>query len=400
MAYRFAQDEKFNFEIQLALGQVQAGAGDVGEILSTTARVIDGDAESWFTEWTRTAERVRALAGASAARGHQVSARQAYLRAAAYYGTALSVIDGTEDVSRLVPTFRVHRACFDEFAFRLDPPALPVEIPYEETVLPGYLFVPPNEPAPRPTLVVNNGSDGPITSAWSLGAAGGLARGYNVLLFDGPGQQSMLFLHGVPFRPDWERVLTPVVDFLCARPEVDAGGIVLIGVSQAGYWVPRALAFEHRFAAAVADPGVFDASTSWLRNLPDELLALLDGGERELFDRVVAEEMSQATPQERQELAWRAKPYGIGSLFDLFTEVRGYTLAGVAERITTPLLITDPEGEQFWPRQSRRLFDALTGPRELVAFTAAEGADGHCEPMARSLADQRIFDWFAERLPG
>ncbi|GAA3467265.1 hypothetical protein [Nonomuraea roseola] len=58
MAYRFAQDEKFNFEIQLALGQVQAGAGDVGEILSTTARVIDGDAESWFTEWTRTGERV------------------------------------------------------------------------------------------------------------------------------------------------------------------------------------------------------------------------------------------------------------------------------------------------------------------------------------------------------
>ncbi|GAA3467264.1 alpha/beta hydrolase family protein [Nonomuraea roseola] len=195
-------------------------------------------------------------------------------------------------------------------------------------------------------------------------------------------------------------MLTPVVDFLCARPEVDADGIVLIGVSQAGYWVPRALAFEHRFAAAVADPGVFDVSTSWLRNLPDELVALLDGGERELFDRVVAEEMSQATPQERQELAWRAKPYGIGSLFDLFTEVRGYTLAGVAERITTPLLITDPEGEQFWPGQSRRLFDALTGPSELVAFTAAEGADQHCQPMARSLADQRIFDWFAERLPG
>ena len=32
-------------------------------------------------------------------------------------------------------------------------------------------------------------------------------------------------------------------------------GLALYGISQAGYWVPRALAFEHRIAAAVADPG-------------------------------------------------------------------------------------------------------------------------------------------------
>ena len=30
-----------------------------------------------------------------------------------------------------------------------------------------------------------------------------------VFVFDGPGQQSMLFERGVPFRYDWEAVLTP-----------------------------------------------------------------------------------------------------------------------------------------------------------------------------------------------
>ena len=39
-------------------------------------------------------------------------------------------------------------------------------------------------------------------------------RGYNALTFDGPGQQSMLFDQGIPFRPDWEHVITPDRRFL------------------------------------------------------------------------------------------------------------------------------------------------------------------------------------------
>ena len=50
-------------------------------------------------------------------------------------------------------------------------------------------------------------------------------------------------------------MVTPVVDWLLARPDVDPDRIALAGVSQAGYWVPRAVAFEQRIAAAVADPG-------------------------------------------------------------------------------------------------------------------------------------------------
>ena len=129
--------------------------------------------------------------------------------------------------------------------------------------MPGYLFRPAGAPAHRATLIMNNGSDGPVTSLWPTVSAGGVARGYNVLVFDGPGQQSMLFERAVPFRHDWEHVITPVVDFLRARPDVDPTRIVLYGISQAGYWVPRALAFEHRIAAAIADPAVYDSFEPW-----------------------------------------------------------------------------------------------------------------------------------------
>ena len=245
---------------------------------------------------------------------------------------------------------------------------------------------------------MNNGSDGPVTSIWPSVSAGGVARGYNVLIFDGPGQQSMLFERGVPFRYDWEHVITPVVDFLLARPDVDPAQIALYGISQAGYWVPRALAFEHRIAAAIADPGVYDVFEPWSKNVPPELLQLLDSGDKQTFDRFFNEGMQEAPPAQRQNWEWRAKPYGLQSPFDVFSAARQYNLADVVDQITTPLLITDPEGEQFWPGQSQQLFDKLQGNKRLVPFTADEGADRHCEPMARSLLEQRMFDWLDETL--
>jgi hypothetical protein len=62
------------------------------------------------------------------------------------------------------------------------------------------------------------------------------------------------------------------------------------------------------------------------------------------------------------------------------------------------VLVTDPEHEQFWPGQSRRLYEMLTSPRDLVRFTAEEGADGHCEPFAVGLRGERVLDWLERRL--
>jgi hypothetical protein len=396
---KFFEHEQFNFEFQFALGNVHYGGGDLGEMLSTADRIVDGDADSWCQEWIATAQRVATIAEESSKSGRSVSARAAYLRSATYYAVALSSVDGTKDPAALLrPTFAEHRRCFDAYAALLDPPAERVDIPYEGETMPGYLFRPSSSDSPRRTLIMNNGSDGPVTSIWPPVSAGGVARGYNVLIFDGPGQQSMLFERGAPFRHDWEHVITPVVDFLLTRPDVDPAQIVLYGISQGGYWVPRALAFEHRIAAAIADPGVYDVFEPWWKAVPPELQQLLDARDKETFDRFFNEGMQEAPPAQRQNWEWRAKPYGLQSPFDVFTAARRYNLADVVEQITTPLLITDPEDEQFWPGQPQRLFDKLTDTKQLVTFTADEGANGHCEPMARSLLEQRMFDWLDETL--
>jgi hypothetical protein len=161
-------------------------------------------------------------------------------------------------------------------------------------------------------------------------------------------------------------VLTPVIDALVARPDVDASALTGYGVSQAGYWLPRALAFEHRLVAAVADPGVVDVSTSWMRFLPPEMVQLLDGGEKDTFNGYMAQ--IGGDPAAAREFAFRARPYGIADPYDLFTAVRSYHLRDVAARIRTPLLITSPDDEQFWPGQSDQLAGLLTGLHEVIAL--------------------------------
>ncbi|MEZ5171540.1 MAG: hypothetical protein R3A49_12470 [Acidimicrobiia bacterium] len=112
---------------------------------------------------------------------------------------------------------------------------------------------------------------------------------------------------------DWEAVITPVIDFLVARDDVDPQRVALHGISQAGYWVPRAAAFEHRLAAVVADPGVVDVAESWEKHLPPEMAQLLDDGDKESFDAFM-EVGLEKDPEARAELRWRMAPLRNGLL--------------------------------------------------------------------------------------
>ena len=83
----------------------------------------------------------------------------------------------------------------------------------------------------------------------------------------------------------------------------------------------------------------------------------------------------------------------------LFSEVRKYQVRDVAGQITTPLLILDPDGEQFFPGQPRQLFDLLPGEKQIIGFTQAQGANFHCQPTGRQLTHTQMLDWLADHLP-
>jgi hypothetical protein len=86
--------------------------------------------------------------------------------------------------------------------------------------------------------------------------------------------------------------------------------------------------------------------------------------------------------------------------FDLYTEVQKYQVRDVVGRITTPLLILDPDDEQFFPGQPRQLYDLLPGEKKIIEFTQEQGANFHCQPTGRQLTHMQMLDWLADHLPG
>ncbi len=203
--------------------------------------------------------------------GHTASARRAFMRASNYYRAAeFYVRDDPQDPRSLQGWLSSHD-CFAEAARLSDPPFEAVEIPYEGTPLPGYFFLADDSGERRPTVITMSGMDGYAEECYWGVAAAALERGYNCLAFDGPGQGGVLRQREVPFRPDWEAVVTPVLDFALKRPEVDPERIALMGRSFGGYLAPRAASAEHRLAALVADPGQFDLFEAAMSRVPQEM---------------------------------------------------------------------------------------------------------------------------------
>ena len=389
----FFADENLDFATRGVLGRAVHGASEIGEVLATIGRIRHSS--DWAPQWALTAQTVRREADSAKAGGHLVSARSGYLRAATYWACVVDGLSTTNAEPELLAAFRSHRDAWDAFIDCSRGAHLRLDIPYEDGCLPGYLLRPDASGDRRPTLIITNGSDGSISDLWTP-AAGALDRGWNVLVYDGPGQQSMLFEQLTHFRPDWEAVLTPVVDALIARDDVDPTRLTGFGVSQAGYWLPRALAFEHRLVGAVVDPGVVDVSASWTRPLSGGMVRMLREGNRDKFDR----DMRLATkiPSLGRTLAWRSRPYQHTDWYDLYRTVMEYRLdAELAAQIRTPLLITAPDHEQFWPGQSEQLAQ-LVPHAETISFTASEGADHHCQPLGRLLTENRVFNWLEELL--
>jgi hypothetical protein len=89
--------------------------------------------------------------------------------------------------------------------------------PYEGTTLPGYFYKVDNSGKPRPTLIFFGGYDSSVEELFYMGAAGAVRRGYNCLTFNGPGQGAPPREQKLSFRYDWEKVVTPAVDYVLTR---------------------------------------------------------------------------------------------------------------------------------------------------------------------------------------
>ncbi len=327
-------DPAFRKQLEDLLAAARWGAADPDALLGTAARVPDGDRDAWLREWTSA--------------GGDAWAAGAYLRAAACYGAALALIGGTDGSVAEHDLWGRQLACWD----RAIPPSGHPRRPYRRACA---SFFPA---APSPASV---GGELPAVHAWAAAGAAARALGYHWMTFERPW----------PLRPDWEAVLSSVAGAMAARPDVDAVRMAVIGIGHAGYGVARALAYEHRFAAAAVVLGVVDAATEWTDLLPEAALAALRRRDPAAFERELRLE-ALFSPERSMALRRRARPYGPDRLpgYARWRRVRCFRLDGEAERIASPLLICRRAGERRWPGQAERLHAMAPAAERLVTLGA------------------------------
>jgi dienelactone hydrolase len=300
--------------------------------------------------------------------------------------------------ARFRDSIRRQADAFAKAAATFDHPATRIGIPYEGTTLPGYYFQCSDDDASRPLLVVTDGYDGTLQELYFAAGTAALERGYNVLVFDGPGQGSVITEQGLPFRPDWENVITPVIDHALTLPGVDPTRIALMGWSFGGYLAPRAATGEHRIAACISDSGPYDLRDATLDRIPGPLATrYLQGSSwaNRLLGRILA------TVAKKPTMGWALRRnvyvHDVDNPLAFLDLSADYTMRGREDQIVCPTFVCTTEGDDIAVRATD-LAAGLRVPHAFVTFQNADGVHGHCEMTGRAQFHRRAFDWLDHAL--
>jgi len=378
----FPTNYVWNLSVDLAI-EMGARIGEIEAMcapLQEAAKAPDAAGTQAFREsWVRMADQLCALADEDKARGRLISAGEKLRRASSYLITAERLQAHGEPSRRAL--YERELALFLEGSRLLGDRMQRVEIPYAGSHL-SALYLPAQglQPGERaPILVQLNGLDSTKEMKYLVGLPAWLAqRGVSSLVVDQPGSGEALRLQGLTARFDTEHWASRVVDWLETHDDVDPKRIGCEGVSLGGYYCPRAVAMEPRFACGV----VWGANHDW----------------REVQKRRLAKEGDFPVPHYWAHVCW---VWGAKDIDDFMRIAENVHLDGVIERIRVPFLVTHGAKDTQIPlKWAERTYEQLVNSprRELKVFTDREGGAQHASFDNSINAGQYIADWVAETL--
>lgn len=384
----FFKDKAFDFETMRTLNYYNYQGAEIGEVLSVSKKIEEENFVSWFENWQKLAQTVENLGQASLDKNHKVSAREAFLRASNYYRTAEFFMENSEP--KRIACYQKSVQTFEEAMKLFSVTCKKVAIPFEDYNMHGYLYVTAKE---APILIFIGGYDSTAEELYFAGAAAAIKRGYNVLIFDGPGQGEALRMQGKAGRFDYEKPISAAIDFLETEKDVDTAKFIgLMGMSLGGYYAARASAFEPRIDACI----LFDVFTNVWQSI--------------LQKTPMLEKLTSATPEMRKVMSTQADAntrwliqnglwvFGCSDLPELVAEVQKYNLEPVAAQIKCPMLLLFGTQDHFVNEaQLESLKSSLTCDYQDYIFDEELGAQEHCQEGNQSYASQVIFDWLDEK---
>ena len=356
------------------------------QVFHAVQGIKDGDPAGWREGFRRQGQSQIERASAFVETKQTLAAGQFYSGAAYAYRAALQYTDPTtSDFNERV--LEMENA-FQQGIDFVGVPMRPIEVPFESTTLPGYYLE--QDKSPRPVVMMVGGGDTFRKDLFYFAGYPGWKRGYNVVMVNFPGQGTLPGRRQ-HFRVDMNKPISAILDWLQTNAAVRPEKIAVYGVSGGGYFSAQAVAADDRTKAWIAATPIFDVATLFKREFGSALKA--PGLLLNTFMRL-AGSLNESAEINLKKYAWQFGTTDFKSAVEaVFAQAKVVDYA----RIQAPSLFLMSEGKALeLKRQSLEIYKDFCQRGvdvTLREFTAAEGADSHCQVNNLRLAHLVIFDW-------
>jgi ABC-type molybdate transport system substrate-binding protein len=323
------------------------------------------DRDEWAHAFSTVAQRYLDKADKAAGEGKSEEADQAYQRAWRLFYFAQWPVPASSGKKQ---AYQAAIAAYRKHSQYMDPKLEVIRVPFEDREIVAYLRMPKGAAGRKvPMVLAISGLDSRketvMENYTSL-----LSHGVGILSVDGPGTGEAPLRVG----PHSERYLQKLVDYLVARPDVDATRIAVHGVSFGGYWATKLAIVEHdRLIGVVAQSPPID-----LFFQPHYIRETTLGNREYLFDHAAA---------------FAAVIDGANEVEDLFTLMPPLSLKteGLLGKPTAPMLVVGGAKDTQVPWVDlTALLSSGDSPKEAWINPAG----GHLGRQGTLWPDARIFE--------
>lgn len=395
------KDVSFHFEILNSLAEATYSGGDASPVLGAAKNIVPGDFDSFTEAFHELANQTKAQAEDPINAYDSINVRDTWFSAATYFRRADLYLHGDWDNPLINSLWDEQTAAFDKAIAALPVPGQRVQIPADNFTVEAIWYpATTDDNTQRPTLILGNGYDGAQEDLYHTLVVGARDRGWNALTYEGPGHPTVRRNQNLGFIPDWERVVTPVVDYLLTNQSctVDPSRLALFGYSFGGYLAARAAAFEPRLSAVLLDGGIWDVHQAFYDQLPPEAQTLLDSGNASAFDKAVTDLIYM--PEAPTSLLWGAEQglwsFKTHSPYEYFQLTKKYAVEEWIDEIQMPTWVADASYEDFFPDQAMKVADALGERATYHLFNGTAGY--HCQAGAYQELNRVMFAWLNKTL--
>jgi Esterase FrsA-like len=370
---------------------ISTGGAELAECLQVIQQ-INGSDDSWVNEWNKKAEKLTEAAKVHLAENKIITAKNELLRASTYYRTAMM---RSKAVSKQADELLTKsRESYIQALSYINTSVQFVKIPFGKYVFPAYYY---NSGKPNSqTLIGINGGDSTNEEMFNLLGFAAIERGWNCLVYEGPGQYTARQLNpDLHLMANWEVLNGAIVDWLIERPEVAKDKIALFGWSLSSNLAIRAAALDKRISAVISNGLIIDVYEAWYGIWPK----WLQRAKPKYFDFFfhLLEKMSS---QVRALTSIFYGLHGVETPTAMIQAWRPFNVSSFADKLSCPTLFITGEAE-YAEQAAGPLILSVGKFLKTIKTTAwfhefgyEDGwAASHCQIGAQQALQELVYDW-------